>query len=268
MKNELLQIGPVTIYGYGLMIAIGIIAAYIVAEKRAEKNGVLKESVFNLVLWCAIGGIIGSKILFIITKFGDILENPAILLNVTNGFVVYGGIIGGIFAGFLFAKHTKQPFVNIFDLAMPSVALGQAFGRIGCLLAGCCYGKETNGAFHIVFNDSKFAPNHVPLLPTQVISCVLNFIHFFILIYFAKKVKARGQVAALYLILYSAGRFILEFFRGDLERGNVGRLSTSQFIAIIIEIIGIGLWFYFKKKYSDRSVQGMCESCESEQQND
>lgn len=247
MKNELLKIGPFTIYGYGLMIAIGVLAAYFVAEKRAEKVGVKKESVFSLVIWCAVGGMLSAKLLYIITKLPEIINDPSILWNVQNGFVVYGGIIGGIFAGFLFSKHTKQNFLKVFDLAMPSVALGQAFGRIGCLLAGCCYGKETTSKFHIVFHDSHFAPNNIQLIPTQIISSVLDFLNFAILIFLSKKCKGDGQVAALYLIFYSIGRFILEYFRGDLERGNVGVLSTSQFIAIFIEIIGIVMFFWCGK---------------------
>ena len=122
---------------------------------------------------------------------------------------------------------------------MPSVALAQGFGRIGCFLAGCCYGKETESAIGIVFHDSAYAPNDVSLLPTQLISSGLNFLHFFLLIWLTKKKKGDGQIAGLYLVLYSVGRFILEFFRGDLIRGSVGELSTSQFIAIFVCLAGI-----------------------------
>lgn len=115
----------------------------------------------------------------------------------------------------------------------------QGFGRIGCFLAGCCYGQETSSPLGITFTYSDFAPNGVSLIPTQEISSLLNFLNFFILINIAKKKKAEGQVGGFYLIFYSIGRFILEFYRGDLERGNVGSLSTSQFIAIFTLIAGI-----------------------------
>lgn len=259
MKNELIKIGSFTIYGYGLMIAIGVIMAYFVAEKRAESAGVKKESAFSLVMWCIVGGILGAKLLYIITEIKNIVENPKILLDIRNGFVVYGGIIGGTFAGFLFAKHSKQLFMNIFDLAMPSVALGQAFGRIGCFLAGCCYGRETQSAFHIVFHDSRFAPNNVPLIPTQLISSALDFLNFFALIFLAKRVKARGQVAALYFMFYSAGRFALEYLRND-PRGAVGIFSTSQFIAIFLEIFGIILFLVCGKKFPKENIAVKIES--------
>ena len=131
---------------------------------------------------------------------------------------------------------------------LPSVALALGFGRIGCFLAGCCYGKETNSAFHIIFHDSAYAPNNVPLIPTQLISSGLDFLNCIFLMWFAGKKKGDGQVAGLYLVCYSVGRFVLEFFRGDLERGNVGSLSTSQFIAIFTAIAGVVLFFWFGKK--------------------
>ncbi len=241
MKNELLTIGPVTIYGYGLMIAIGVIAAYTVAEFRAKKKGLNHELIFNLTIWCLIGGILGAKLLFLITELKDILADPSLLLDVSHGFVVFGGIIGGIFSGYLYTRIKKLNFLQYFDLVMPSIALAQGFGRIGCLLAGCCYGEETTSSFHLVFRESDFAPNGVALIPTQPISSILDFLNFFTLISISKRTKADGQVAGFYLVFYSAGRFVLEFFRGDLERGQIGSLSTSQFIAIFTFLIGLAI---------------------------
>jgi len=240
MKNELLQIGPVTIYGYGLMIAIGVIVAYLVGEYRAKKQGLSPDELFYLTITCLVGGIIGAKFLFYIVEIKSIIENPKLLLDIKNGFVVYGGIIGGIFAGYLYTKMRKLSFLKYFDLVMPSIALAQAFGRIGCAFAGCCYGRETDGWCHIIYEESKFAPNGVPLIPTQFISSGLNFIHFFLLVFLAKKLKASGQVAGFYLVFYSIGRFFLEYLRND-PRGSVKLLSTSQFISLFILAAGIGV---------------------------
>lgn len=239
MKNELIKIGPVTVYGYGLMIAIGILSAYFLTEYRAKKLKLEHEKVFSLVIWCAVGGLLGAKLLYYITQIPEIIKDPSILWNVADGFVVYGGIIGGIFAGFLFCIKYKLNFLTYFDLAMPSIALAQGFGRIGCFLSGCCYGIETNSSLGIVFHNSHYAPNGIRLVPTQLISSGLDFLHCFLLLFYAKRKKADGQVAALYLICYSIGRFILEYFRGDLVRGNVGRFSTSQFISIFLLIAGV-----------------------------
>ncbi len=241
MKNDLFTIGQFTVHGYGLMIAIGAISAYILAEYRAKKKGMQHELIFNLFWWCLGGGILGAKLLYLITQIKNIIADPSLLLHFSEGFVVYGGIIGGILAGYLFCLKHKLSFLKYFDLVMPSIALAQGFGRVGCLLAGCCYGEETSHAFSLVFHESRFAPNGVPLIPTQPISSFLDFLHFAVLILISRKVKADGQVAGFYLIFYSAGRFILEFFRGDIERGQVGVLSTSQFIAIFLFLIGVGI---------------------------
>ena len=239
MRNELFTIGPLTVYGYGFMIAVGVIAAWIITNRRAEKQK----------LWCLLGGMFCAKILFWITEWKSIVQDPHYILDtISDGFVVYGGIIGGILAGCLYCYIKKTDFWKYFDLVMPSVALAQGFGRIGCLLAGCCYGRETNSIFSITFQNSDFAPNHVALIPTQIYSSVLDFLHFGILLYIARHKKKDGQVAACYLIFYSIGRFVLEFFRGDLIRGSVGMLSTSQFISLFILVAGILILVIRSKK--------------------
>lgn len=250
MHNELLKIGPFTVYGYGLMIAIGIFSAYCLAEYRARKIGLDEERVFGMTLWAVIGGILGGKILYFITILPQIFADLSLLYrNLLEGFVIYGALIGGFIGIVLYCRIWKMKLLAYLDLALPSVALAQGFGRIGCLLAGCCYGRETSGAFAITFHESAYAPNGVPLVPTQIISSVLDFLHFFILLYFVKKWKKNdGQVTGLFFMLYSAGRFVLEYFRGDLERGSVGVLSTSQFIAIFMFIFGAVFFFVLSKK--------------------
>lgn len=255
MKNELFTIGPFTIYGYGLMIAIGIMAAYLVGEYRAKKKGLNPDYIFYYVIWCVIGGFLGSKLLYFITDIKNIIKDPSVLLSLSDGWVVYGGIIGGIVSAIMYSKLKKINFLAYFDLLIPSVALAQGFGRIGCQFAGCCYGHETHSPIGVVFHESLYAPNGVSLVPTQLISSGLNFIHFLVLIWFAKRKKADGQVGALYLILYSIGRFILEYFRGDLLRGSVGTLSTSQFISIFTVIAGIVLYIICAGKVTQTEKQ-------------
>lgn len=243
MKNELFTIGPVTIYGYGVMVALSIVAAYLLSEYRAKKKGLDYECIFTLAIWCLVSGAIGSKLLFFITIFDEVVKNPAIILDFQNGFVVYGGILGGILGGYGYCRYKKWNFWEYFDMVMPQIALAQGIGRIGCFLAGCCYGRETTSSIGIVFQKSAYAPNHVKLVPTQLFSSAFDFGLFAALLLLDKKKKAHGQVAAAYLILYSIGRFIIEFYRGDAERGSVGSLSTSQFIAIFLCVIGLALFF-------------------------
>lgn len=253
MKNELLTIGPFTIYGYGFMIAIGVLAGWFTAEYRARKHKMEADRVFFLVIWCLLGGFLGAKILFWITEWKEIVSDPGFILwTMADGFVVYGGILGGIFSGWLYCRMKKLHFLEYFDLLVPSVALAQGFGRIGCLLAGCCYGRETQGWLSITFHNSDFAPNKVALIPTQIYSSILDFVHFAVLLALARHKKADGQVAAGYMIFYSIGRFLLEFLRGDLIRGSVGILSTSQFISIFILAAGVIMLAAVSGKKKDR----------------
>ncbi|MCI8400877.1 MAG: prolipoprotein diacylglyceryl transferase [Lachnospiraceae bacterium] len=240
MKPDLFSIGSVTVHGYGLMIAIGVLAAVMAAEKRAPRLGLNGEHIFNIAVWGVAGGVIGAKVLYWIVELPDILADPSILLDIGHGFVIYGAILGGILGGFLYCRVKKLNFLAYFDLVMPSVALAQGFGRLGCLLAGCCYGKQTDSWFHIVFTESDLAPRGVPLIPTQIISSAANFLHFAVLLWIAKRVKGDGQVAGFYLIFYSVGRSLIELLRDD-PRGAVGGLSTSQFISLFILAAGIGL---------------------------
>ena len=249
MHNELFSIGPITIYGYGLMIAFGIIAAYLNTERFAKKINLDPEPVFNILLIGVGCGLLGAKLLFYITILDEIISNPKLIItNLTEGFVVYGGIIFGILAAFLYCKKKNLSFLRYLDCAAPSIALAQGFGRIGCFLAGCCYGMPMDSPISITFTNSAYAPNNIPLFPSQLVSSAFDFVHFFILSTLFKSNKQPGKIGAFYLVFYSIGRFIIEFFRGDLERGNVGTLSTSQFISVFVAIVGIAMVVLLSKK--------------------
>ncbi|MBA4687803.1 MAG: prolipoprotein diacylglyceryl transferase [Candidatus Galacturonibacter soehngenii] len=251
MYNDLLKIGPITIHGYGLFIGLGFIAALLISDYRAKKRGYDTDFIFNLAFICIIFGLLGAKLLYFITEWKAILEDPTYIFKIMDGFVVYGGIIGGIIAAYLYCRYKKKDFLTYFDLLMPAVAIAQGFGRIGCFLAGCCYGLETDSPFSIVFRNSLYAPNHVHLVPTQLISSLGDFAIGIVLILFARSKPKSGIVASGYLILYGIGRFVIEFYRGDLIRGNVGVLSTSQFISIFIVLAGLVMGFICRKRQSN-----------------
>ncbi|MBR1848831.1 MAG: prolipoprotein diacylglyceryl transferase [Lachnospiraceae bacterium] len=249
MYNDLFSIGPFTVHGYGLMIAIGIAAAYVFASRVAKKRNLSEDEVFNILMVALVGGFASSKCLFYLTILPEILKDPGIILRTfSSGWVVFGGIIGGILAVMLYCKIRKIDFLSYADFCMPAVALAQGFGRIGCLLAGCCYGVATSSKFAITFTHSDFAPNNIALFPAEPVMSVLDFLHFGILTLIMSKSKKKGTVTICYLIFYSIGRFIIEFYRGDLERGSVGVLSTSQFISIFVCIAGMITLFVRAKK--------------------
>lgn len=241
MHNELFSIGPITIHGYGLMIGLGVAAALILGDYRAKKKGLNSEAIYGITFFAVVMGFLAAKILFILTKWEEFLQNPQSFLSF-EGFVVYGGIIGAVITLYLYCKVKKLDLLLYLDLMVPSVALAQAFGRGGCFLAGCCYGRETDSCLGVVFTNSAYAPNGVKLLPTQLIMSAGDFLLMVILLWYSRKERIKGRTAMLYLILYSLGRFAVEFLRND-NRGMVGILSTSQSIGILTAIAGaLGYW--------------------------
>ncbi len=145
---------------------------------------------------------------------------------------------------YVYCRIKKTDFWRTFDCAAPAVALAQGIGRIGCFLAGCCYGQPTDGAFGVVFRASSYAPSGVRLVPIQLVSAGLDFANFILLFVLWRKSRLKsGSVGAVYIITYSVGRFLLEYFRGDLNRGAVGVLSTSQFIAVFTVLAGATMLF-------------------------
>ena len=245
MLNNL-QIGPITIHMYGLMVGIGFAAAYFICCMRARKKGLSEDILWGILLCAVLGIVTGSRFLYYLVSIPQIRKDPSILWNFKNGYVVYGGIIFGVLYGYLYCRKKQVSFLKYFDLVMPSVAAAQGFGRIGCFFAGCCYGRQTDSWFHIIYTHSDFAPNHVPLIPTQLISSAGNFLIAGFLIWYSTKAKKDGAVGVMYMILYSMGRFFIEIFRNDF-RGAWGGFSNSQLISIAVFLLGLCLMVVFQK---------------------
>ena len=250
MHSVLFSIGPFHVYGYGFMIAIGVICAFAIGCALAKRSGLDDDALFSMGLVGIVGGIIGAKLLYYIVELPAILENPSILLNFGEGFVVYGGLIAGFLSPLLYTRIKKLSFLPYLDCAVPGVAFAQGCGRIGCFLAGCCYGEETTAWYGVTFPADSLAPAGVSLIPTQLISSAGDFLFALILFLLQRKLYKNktaesgaesdvksGIVTAVYLMLYAVGRFAIEFLRDD-PRGSVGVLSTSQFIAIFMFAAG------------------------------
>ncbi|MCR5672548.1 MAG: prolipoprotein diacylglyceryl transferase [Lachnospiraceae bacterium] len=260
MAIDLFSIGRFTVHGYGLMIGLGFMAAVLAGGFLAKKRGLSDGDFTNIAIFVLVLGFLGGKILHIIVEFKAFLADPMSVIG-SEGFVVYGGIISGIATIYVYCRIKKLEFLKYIDLFATVVPLNQALGRIGCLLAGCCYGRETHSAFSLVFPEGCIAPAHVKLLPTQPIMAAGNFLIFVVqmILYMRSLPKKEGDktipskheyipgvATALYLIMYSAGRFLVEFLRDD-ERGSVGALSTSQFIAMFTFAAGILLLVFIRR---------------------
>lgn len=252
MKVELFSIGKFTVYGYGFMIALGILACILMGMYRAKKNNLNPDAILDIAIWGVLSGFLGAKLLYVIVEFPAFLKNPLVVLG-SEGFVVYGGIAAGVAAGAIYCKRKGYRFLEYFDLAAPSIAVAQGFGRIGCFLAGCCYGRETNSFLGVVFPEGALAPAGVKLLPTQLISSAGDFLIMFLLLFYSRKAKHTGDVGALYMLMYSVGRFLIEILRND-DRGTVAFLSTSQAISIVIFLAAILLFWLNKKRPTERNL--------------
>ena len=241
---------------YGLIIFIGLFIGAIISIKYFSKFfNEKQEDIFFCILYAVIGVGIGAKLLYLITNIPFLVENyhnldlyDTFIQMLKGGFVFYGGLIGGILGVFIYSKQFKISFKNLLLILVPVVPLIHSIGRIGCLCAGCCYGMEYHGFGAITFHSSMFAPNNIPLFPMQIVESICNLIIFFVLFTTYKRFIGTYKTIGLYMILYSIVRFTLEFFRGDLIRGIYFSLSTSQWISIILFIIGIGIFVYEHKK--------------------
>lgn len=249
MAIDLFSIGKFTVHGYGLMIGLGFLAAVLLGSYLAKSQGLSADHLTNIAMWVLVIGFLGGKLLFVIVSFKEFLASPLSVLG-SSGFVVYGGIATGILSIYVYCKICKIEFVKYFDIIATCVPLNQAFGRIGCFLAGCCYGRETDSIFGVVFPEGCLAPSGVKLLPTQLFMATGDFVIFAILMVYYKRKKTSGMSAVLYLFMYSIGRFIIEFLRNDV-RGNVGILSTSQFIAIFSGVAAVVMYIVFAKMHKE-----------------
>lgn len=241
MRIVLFEVLGIKIYSYGLLIAIGILVAGSMFLKRGKEKGYDEDKLLNMMIITIIMGILGGKLLFILTKLEDIINKPYMLLNFGEGFVIYGAIIAGALTVAVYCRKNKWNTLELLDCIVPGLAIAQGFGRIGCFLAGCCYGRETDSLLGVSFPINSLAPSGVHIHPTQIYSSIFDFALAALLIFYSRKNPKKGRTAAIYIIVYSIGRFFVEFLRDD-ERGNVAFLYTSQFIAIFTLILGIVLF--------------------------
>ena len=244
---------------YGLLAFIGIaVAIWFGVFYFSKFYDIKKEDIFYASMFALIGAGIGAKLLYIITILPDLIINFNVLDWKTliprllqGGFVFYGGLIGGVIGLYIYSKSFKISFKELCMILIPVVPIFHSIGRIGCLLAGCCHGREYNGFGSITFYNTNLAPTGIPLFPMQIVESICNFIIFIIILITYKRYKGTYKTIAVYCILYSMVRFILEFFRGDAIRGIIV-LSTSQWISIAVFIIGITLFIYDNKKTKEK----------------
>src|SRR6266540_4088633 len=254
MYPRLFELGPITVYTYGVLLAAAYLLGLQLARARAKTRGLDANRVLDLGIYIIISALIGAKLLLLITDFRTFTAQPRELLTLLrSGGVFYGGLILAVVVALWYIRRIGLPLWTTCDVFAPGIALGHVIGRFGCLFAGCCFGKPTTEPWGITFTDPFAAANvgtplGVPLHPTQLYEAGTELLILLILLGTERKGRPfPGRTFWLYLLLYAISRFIIEFYRGD-PRGSVGIFSTSQFISIILAPLAVGMLVYLSRR--------------------
>jgi len=249
MFPNLFCVGKICVHSYGVMVFLAIVAGWAVI-RRLSVGEIPKKKLEDVVFFSVLWAIVGARVFyFLFWDFESLKSDPISFFYIwQGGLAIYGAFSGGVAALFFYSKKLKIRFLRILDIFSPAFALGQSIGRIGCFLAGCCYGKPTAWFIGVRFtNPHSLAPRGIKIIPTQLMECALDFLLFLFLFSKAKSEKNKnrsGVIFAFYVLGYSLIRFSLEFFRGDTVKGFLN-LTAMQNIAIIGVVLGAYLLTHF-----------------------
>ncbi|SMO49789.1 Prolipoprotein diacylglyceryl transferase [Balnearium lithotrophicum] len=248
MHPILFKIGPITIYTYGVMVALGIFFGSWILLKLSDREGIPREDVVDTAFWSVVSGFLGARLFFFIYNPEYLHPWYRILFIWQGGLVWYGGVLFGALTAIYFIYKRKIPVWKFADVVSIALSVGLGFGRIGCTMAGCCYGKVCHAPFAIVFRDPhSAAPLNVPLWPTEPVSAAANFLIAGILYLIYRRRRFPGEVFGFYLIFYGIFRFLIEFVRAT-PKEILGTFSNNQIISIIMVTAGILILIYRKKE--------------------
>ncbi len=260
MYPRLLELGPITLYSYGVLLAAAYLLGLKLAMVRARRAGLDPARVMDLGIYIIISALVGAKLMLLVVDFRYFASNPRELLDLLrSGGVFYGGLILAVVVAFWYMARHRLPLWRTSDMFAPGIALGHVVGRLGCLLAGCCFGRPTELPWAITFTDPFAASNvgtplNVPLHPTQLYEAGAELaILLFLLATETRGKTFPGRTFWGYLLLYGVSRFVIEFFRGD-DRGMVfDTLSTSQFVSVLLVPLSVLMLAWLARR--DRSPE-------------
>ena len=252
MYPDLITIGPLTLHTYGLFVAIGFFVGLLFTVKLGKSEGFGSQQIMDMGFIIILSAIIGSRALYVLMNASYYTRAPLDMLKIWEGGLVFsGGVLGVVLTMLWYVKRHDLPLGKIADLWAPAIAVGQGLGRIGCFMAGCCYGKPTDSILGVTFTHSHSLarPLDVPLHPTQIYSSLSSFIIFLLILVLYSKKKFEGQVFLWLMIMHSTARLAIERFRGD-DRGILlgSNMSMTQLVATLILIISVGILFAVKSK--------------------
>jgi phosphatidylglycerol---prolipoprotein diacylglyceryl transferase len=233
------QAGPLTLYSYGLFVALGSALAILLIIREASRRGMEPSDILDIMMGILLGGLLGGRLLFVVINWRDYAGGPLWdVLNIAEGGLAFqGALAAGALSGAVLVRIKKLSFWRVSDLIAPYLALAQAIGRIGCFFNGCCYGKETAGCCGVTFPGEE-----VMRIPVQLYSSLGLMIIFLVLLRLREKTRFDGYIFCMYLMLYPVFRFLMDLLRGD-DLAMVSVLTLSQVISIATLALGGFLYF-------------------------
>ena len=237
----------ITIYSYGVLIAVGVLVSFYVALRKVRPFGLDSNKLSDLYIIGIVAAFVGGKLFFFLEDPQRYASDPSEMLNLRGGgFVFYGSLLFAVPSIIWWVKRQKVDVRSFLDVLAFVGPIVHSFGRLGCFMAGCCYGTSCPYFFGVTFDhpESLAKPLHSPLYPTQLFDIVVNLVILLLVFRMEKRKQFRGQLFLIYLMLYAVGRSVVELFRGDEARGFVieGVLTHSQFIAALILLVCAYFW--------------------------
>ncbi|WP_022662799.1 prolipoprotein diacylglyceryl transferase [Paucidesulfovibrio longus] len=242
MYPTLIDFGPLAVHTYGLFVAMAFLAAIWWASREARLAGLDAEIVPDVALLILISAVVGARLLWVLLDLPHYLEHPLEALMFWKGGLVFsGGLVLAVLLGWWAMRRKRQPILRWCDASAPAIALGQAIGRLGCLGAGCCYGRPADLPWSVTFRSPQaLAPLDIPLHPTQLYHSLASLLCFALLVAARGRLPRAGQRMGLYLTVFPLLRFIIEFDRDDY-RGFAGPFSVTQIMAMAFFCVGVWL---------------------------
>lgn len=233
MYPELFTIGPFTVHSFGLMMALGFLSAGVAAYVGFKKKGLDPENVYWLTIAAAVGGILGSKAHYLLLHLDEIKDDPLVSTFSGAGLVWYGGLIGGFVAAWGVARIYRLRFARVLDAAAPALAIGYAFGRMGCFLNGDDYGRPSDLSWAMEFpNGSPPTLPGVAVQPTQLYEVAASLVIFGVLIFLWPRLKRDWSLFCAYLIMAGVERFLVEFVR--FQRGGQVQMQILALATAVV----------------------------------
>lgn len=252
MHPILFSLGPLHVYTYGFCIFLGVLAAYFYGAWLGKtRYGVNKDDLADIAFWGLVAGFISARLLYILVEFPSFLRDPLAYVFTTSGFVFLGGLVGAAATAAVICRMRRIATGACFDLIACVMPLAHAFGRIGCFMYGCCYGKVCEHAGFLCFLFPEGSPAGMvgkPVIATQLIESASLFALTGALFFLHKKIRTPGLMAAVYVASYGVIRFVIEFWRGDAERGFWGVFSTSQWLSLGMVLIAIAAGAFLMRR--------------------